>query len=421
MRLALMRSAWSSSSEGSLAELASGLAELLPGLGHELGEHLRGRALGARQQARLVGRLHEPVEEVEVAVARRTSGAGGPSAPGAVRPGAAAAARPGRRRPDACAPRSFRNRSSRTSTSRTAPRASASHASSVAQRLGPLGVEHDLERPQVAAEPAGAHPGLVDAVGAEVEPDDRVVGQQALHRGGDGLLHERGHGGVRAERLGRGIGRRQRRRAQCPDQLGRGVGLRRPRPSAARRPPCRMRPSGAPAMASTSSSRKRAATRSPSSTVTSSSLTSARARPPPSRSTTTLRSLWRRATASERSPSQQARDGAGQLVGDLPGRGVHLDLGAVHRPAAGAGRRHLERPPTALAALAEPVAQRHVRADEAQIGGVVVGRVEVAVIGLGGGDAVVHARRGRAARSRARPPASPPARCCGGLVRPTRS
>ncbi len=335
-----------------------------------------------------MGRLHEPVEEVEVAVARERPVQAGQALPalcGQVPQQPLALGGVGRTHGPEVLPEP------------ELEDVDVAHGAEGvgepgqlgAQRLGPLGVEHHLEGPQVAAEATGAHPGLVDTVGAEVEPDDRVVGQQALHRGGDGLLHERGHGGVRAERFGRGIRGRQRRRAQCPDQLGRGVGCA--GPGLPQRVDHRVHEAVGRAghglgLELAEAGRHPLAVEHGDLVVAHLRQGSAPAVAQHHDAAIALEA----GDGLQRSPSQQARDGAGQLVGDLPGRGVHLDLGAVHRPTAGAGRRHLERPPTALATLAEPVAQRHVRADEAQIGGVVVGRVEVAVIGLGGGDAVVH-------------------------------
>ena len=229
MRLALMRSAWSSSSEGSLPELASGLAELLPGLGDELGEHLRGRSLGARQQARLVGRLHEPVEQVEVAVARERPVQAGQALPplrgqvpqqplalggvgrahGAeVASGSGArgrrrrARRRGRRRarPARCAtPRPTRRRAR--------PRRSAGRCAADGCSPGP-----------------GGHRGCRGRAGRS----GRGPGGAAPRRRWPAARPRPWW--VRAERFGRGIGGRQRRRSQCPDQLGRGVGRPGPGP-----------------------------------------------------------------------------------------------------------------------------------------------------------------------------------------------
>ena len=428
MRLALMRSVVELLVGGLLAQLASGLAELLPGLGDELGEHLRGRSLGARQQARFVGRLHEPVEQVEVAVARERP----------VQPGQALPALRGQVPQQPLALRGV----GRAHGREVAPEADARARRRRAPRRG-----RRRARPARCAAPRPTRCRARPRRSAGRCAGDGCSPGPGGHRGCRGRAGRsgRGPGGAAPRRRwpaaptaamvgcepsgsGEGSGGASAGGPSARTSLGVGSGSPAPASRSASTTMSR-RPSGAPAMASTSSSRKRAATRSPSSTVTSSSLTSARARPPPSRSTTTLRSLWRRATASSGARRSRPAHGAGQLVGDLAGRGVHLDLGAVHRPTAGAGARHLQRPPTALAALAEPVAQRDVRADEAQIGGVVVGRVEVAVTGLGGGDAVghpvevgqdeagpgrqLHLALGVAAGSFARPALSHPPRPCG--------
>ena len=411
-----------------MPQLASGLAELLPRLGDELGEHLRGRSVGARQQAGLVRRVDEPVEQVEVAVAGQRPLQARPGARDAARPGGAAAARPGPRRPAACAPRSFRNRSSRTSTSRTAPSASASHASSVRNASA-----HSASRTTSKVRRSLRSRRVLTRAWwtPRVPRSSRTIGSWTSRRctaAAMACCTTAAMVGCGPSGSGEGSGGASAGGPSARTSLGVGSGSPAPAFRSASTTPS-IRPSGAPGMASTSSSRKRAATRSPSSTVTSSSLTSARARPPPSRSTTTRRSLWRRATASSGARRSSARHGAGQLVGHLPGWGIHLDLGAVHRHAARARAGHLQRPATGLAALAEPVPQRDVRADEAQIGGVVVGRVEMAVTGLGGGHAVVHPAEvgqdeagpgrqlhlalGVAAGSFARPALSHPPRPCG--------
>ena len=73
----------------------------------------------------------------------------------------------------------FRSRSSSTSPSRTSPRSRASQPKLVPKRRRPPLVDERAERPEVRAKPTCRDTRLVDALRIEIEPDDRVVADEA--------------------------------------------------------------------------------------------------------------------------------------------------------------------------------------------------------------------------------------------------